>query len=215
MRAAGKHACQVEESKLLYLAPTEFIDFEDETVSSLAVELSQQSSDKVDYAKRAFEYVRDSVSHAYDVQLHVPAARASEVLRAGGSICWGKANLLAALLRAQGVPSGISYQILTQGETSEAGYMVHALNTAFIDGRGWIRLDARGNKEGIDAQFSLDCEKLAYDMRTEAGEIDFHNNLPDADPVLMALIGESDDILQVSSDDVLLDFKKRMSSSLW
>lgn len=69
-----------------------------------------------------------------------------------------------------------------------------------------------GKQRGIDAQFSLDREKLALDVRPEAGEIDFHNNLPDADPALMALIEESEDILQVSSDDVLSDFKERMSS---
>jgi len=30
----------------------------------------------------------------------------------------------------------------------------------------WIRLDARGNKEGVNAQFSIDQEQLAYLVRT-------------------------------------------------
>jgi len=33
-------------------------------------------------------------------------------------------------------------------------------------------LDARGNKEGVNAQFSLDEEQLAFPIRTEKGEED-------------------------------------------
>ena len=35
-----------------------------------------------------------------------------------------------------------------------------------------MRLDARGNKEGVDAQFSLDEEKLAFPVRPGLGETD-------------------------------------------
>ena len=34
------------------------------------------------------------------------------------------------------------------------------------------QIDARGNKEGIDAQFSLDTEILAFPIRLEKGEAD-------------------------------------------
>ena len=36
----------------------------------------------------------------------------------------------------------------------------------------WIRLDARGNKEGVNAQFSLEKEQLAFPIRAEKGEED-------------------------------------------
>ena len=82
--------------------------------------------------------------------------------------------------------------------------MVHALNTVYIDDEvGWMRVDARGNKEGVDAQFSLDGERLAFDVRPECGERDFKDNHADADPDLMRLIMESDDILVVSSEAFL------------
>ena len=46
--------------------------------------------------------------------------------------------------------------------------MVHALNTVYVDDEaGWLRVDARGNKEGVDAQFSLDGERLAFAVRPE------------------------------------------------
>ena len=184
-----------------YLRPTEFINFEDDGVAKVASSIKSSAIDRRDLVKRTFEYVRDQVTHSFDAELHVPAAKASEVLEAGGSICWGKANLLAALFRANGIPSGISYQVLMLGDTPISGYMVHALNTVYVDDEiGWVRVDARGNKEGIDAQLSLDGEKLAYIVRPECGERDFYDKHADADPVLMSLIMESNDILAVSSE---------------
>ena len=59
-------------------------------------------------------------------------------------ICWTKSCLLAALLRANGIPSGICYQLLTRADDGSEGYMIHALNTVYLKDK-WIRLDARGN----------------------------------------------------------------------
>ena len=203
MRFAGAGQ-DVEKRLEPYLRPTEFIDFEDGNVADVARSIKSSASGRRDLVKRTFEYVRDRVPHSYDVGLRAPAAKASEVLQAGGSICWGKANLLAALLRANGIPSGISYQVLTKGKTPDSGYMVHALNTVYIDDEvGWMRVDARGNKEGVDAQFSLDGERLAFAVRPECGERDFKDNHADADPDLMRLIMESDDIPVVSSEAFL------------
>ena len=37
-----------------------------------------------------------------------------------------------ALLRANGIPSGISYQLLTRADDDSEGYMIHALNTGYL-----------------------------------------------------------------------------------
>jgi hypothetical protein len=37
----------------------------------------------------------------------------------------------------------------------------------------WIRLDARGNNENVNARFSLTEEKLAFPVRPEMGEKDY------------------------------------------
>ena len=67
-------------------------------------------------------------------------------------ICWAKSNLFAALLRANNIPAGICYQRLTLGDTPDTGYCIHALNAVYIKSiNKWIRLDARGNKNGINA----------------------------------------------------------------
>lgn len=50
---------------------------------------------------------------------------------------------------------------------------MHGLNAVYIESlKKWIRLDAFGNKHGVNAQFSLDNEKLAFPVRTDKGEED-------------------------------------------
>ena len=110
--------------------------------------------------------------------------------------------MLAALLRADGVPSGISYQYLTRADEDESeGYIIHALNTVFISALNkWIRLDARGNKENVHADFSLEEERLAFPIRSHLGEIDFRDNNTDLDERLIHILQESRSILEVTAD---------------
>ena len=57
-------------------------------------------------------------------------------------ICWTKSCFLTALVRANQIPSGISYQLLTGADDASEGYMIHALNTVYIkDLNKWIGLD--------------------------------------------------------------------------
>jgi transglutaminase-like putative cysteine protease len=121
-----------------------------------------------------FEFVRDQVAHSWDIGSRRVTGRASEVLRHREGICYAKSHLLAALLRGRGIPAGLCYQKLTLGDTPESGYCVHALNAVWIASRqAWVRLDARGNKAGVDAQFSLDEERLAFAVRLECSEVDY------------------------------------------
>ena len=51
--------------------------------------------------------------------------------------------------------------------------MLHGLNAVYIESlHRWVRLDARGNKPGVDARFSLEEEKLAFLIRAEKAEED-------------------------------------------
>ena len=87
-----------------------------------------------------------------------------------------------------------------QASVSE-GYMIHALNTVYLkDFNKWIRLDARGNKENINAYFSLDEEHLAYTVRSELGEIDYHDNHADLDDRLVNILMESESIQEITTD---------------
>ena len=141
--------------------------------------------------------MRDKIKHSWDVQDRRVTVSASDALREGVGICWAKANLLAALLRANGIPSGFSYQRLTLGDTPDTGYCIHAMNTVYIASIDkWIRLDARGNKEGVNAGFSVEEEKLAFHIRFE-GEEDYHDNHSYPDRGLMRVLEESTDALDM------------------
>lgn len=157
-----------------YLEETEDIDFSHPTINNLSDELFSRSSNEVDFIKNAYEFVRDQIAHSWDIQSNRITCSASEVLFYKEGICYAKSNLLSALLRSKGIPTGFCYQRLTIGDTPDTGYCIHALNAAYINSIGrWVRFDARGNKAGIAAEFSLTEEKLAFPIRQQYNEIDY------------------------------------------
>ncbi|AHV95724.1 transglutaminase-like domain-containing protein [Paenibacillus sabinae] len=157
-----------------YLEETEEVDYGHFSIKDITTELYSQSLNEIEFVKSAFEFVRDNISHSWDIQSSRITCRASEVLFFKEGICYAKSNLLCALLRCQGIPTGFCYQRLTLGDTPDTGYVIHALNAVYLRSIGkWIRLDARGNKLGVDAQFSLEEEKLAFPIRELYDEMDY------------------------------------------
>ena len=184
-----------------YLIETPSIDYMNFHIQERVRELKNQSEDNLDYIKRSYIFARDEILHSWDIETNIVSRTASDVLKNKTGICWTKSCLLAALLRADGIPSGISYQLLTRADDASEGYMIHALNTVYIkDLNKWIRLDARGNKENINAYFSLDEENLAYKIRSEMGEIDYHDNHADLDERLVNILMQSESIQEITTD---------------
>ena len=184
-----------------YLAETKSIDYMNPHIQKKVQELRNQSSDSVDYIRKAYKFVRDEIPHSWDIGTDMVSKTASDAIINKTGICWVKSCLLAALLRANGIPSGISYQLLTRADDDSEGHMIHALNTVFIKYLNkWIRLDARGNKENINAQFSLEREQLAYSVRTELGEIDYKDNHADLDERLIKILEENESMLDITTD---------------
>jgi transglutaminase-like putative cysteine protease len=144
-----------------FLRTTEVIDWDDPPVLRRARELSSGAGDTLEVARRLFEWVRDNIQHSSDFKRNPVTCNASEVLREGTGYCYAKSHLLAALLRANGIPAGFCYQRLSIDETG-APYSLHGLNAVYLPAFGWYRIDARGNKEGVDAQFSPPLERLAF-----------------------------------------------------
>ncbi|MEW9702525.1 transglutaminase family protein [Paenibacillus sp. SI8] len=159
-----------------YLVESEEVDFSDQSIQEKAFELYGRSSNEDDFVKKAYEFVRDDIFHSWDKQSSRITRRASEVLHFKEGICYAKSNLLCAILRSRGIPAGFCYQRLTLGDTPETGYCLHALNAVFLKSIGrWIRLDARGNKAGVHAEFSMYGEKLAFPVREYYDEVDYAN----------------------------------------
>ncbi|MFN5565588.1 MAG: Cro/Cl family transcriptional regulator, partial [Pseudanabaena sp.] len=59
------------------------------------------------------------------------------------------------------IPAGFCYQRLSIDDRG-ALYSLHGFNAIYLPEIGWYRVDARGNKEGVNAQFTPPIEKLAY-----------------------------------------------------
>ena len=159
-----------------YLESCEIIDFEHNNpcaIKDLSHELLNKAKNKVDYIKILYEYVRDQISHSADISGKTVTCKASEVLKAKEGICYAKSHLLAALLRCSHIPAGFCYQRLILNDDSAPQLVIHGLNAVYVEELGkWIRLDARGNKQGVNAQFSLEQEQLAFPVRAEEGEED-------------------------------------------
>lgn len=156
-----------------YLKEDTVIDFNNEIIAHLADLLFQKAHSEIEYIKAAYEFVRDNISHSADISKDIITCTASEVLTARHGICFAKSHLLAALLRCKSIPTGFCYQKLILDDETAPVLIYHGLNGVYVkEYKKWIRLDARGNKEGVDAQFSINDEQLAFPVRTELGEED-------------------------------------------
>jgi transglutaminase-like putative cysteine protease len=154
-----------------YLVSDSIIDWETPAVRQKALDLTQLQTDEIDKARTLYEWVRDAIPHSNDVGLDILTCSASEVMAHGTGICFAKSHLLAALLRAVGIPAGFCYQLLRLDPPVNNELVLHGFNGIYLASRNkWIRLDARGNTGNIDARFSIDREQLAFAMDPAAGE---------------------------------------------
>ena len=125
-----------------YLAADDIVNHDDPSIRDLAQQLRASHPRDVDLARAAFEYVRDEVTHSWDAQDPRGTLRASDALEQGTGLCYAKAHLLASLLRAEGIPTGLCYQLLTDDETT---FMLHGLVAIHLEG-SWHRQDPRGTR---------------------------------------------------------------------
>jgi transglutaminase-like putative cysteine protease len=176
-----------------YLAPDAVIDCEDPAVKALAGTLRAEHPDDVAFAAASFEYVRDRIAHSCDVHDRRVTLSASETLREGVGLCFSKAHLLTAVLRVQGVPAGLCYQRLTD---DGGRFDLHGLVAVHLDG-AWHRQDPRGNRSGVDAQFSLHGERLAWPVRPELGERDDPRVFTRPSPAVVAALAGATDMLDL------------------
>jgi len=159
-----------------FLRSTEVIDWRHPDVMAQAHALAASES-PLETARSCFEWVRDEVPHSYDAQRNPITCRASDVLNHRTGYCFAKSHLMAALLRANGIPAGFCYQRLSLNDDGPP-YTLHGFNAVYLPDHGWYRVDARGNKPGVAAQFTPPVEQLAFSAQA-AGEAEFAEILPD------------------------------------
>ncbi|MBD0743842.1 transglutaminase family protein [Streptomyces sp. CBMA152] len=175
-----------------YLVSDEVIDHDHPLVRTLAAKLASDALDAYSYAKRAYEFARDTIPHSQDSGDMRVTWRASDVLEQGTGICYAKSHAYAALLRAEGIPAALCYQRLADDDGSNPA--VHGLVALKLPGeREWARQDVRGNKPGVDAQFSVGEERLAWKARSEFSEVDYPVLYDVPHPVVLAALKAAPD----------------------
>ena len=151
-----------------FLEPSKYIDWKSDAIINMASELSKNKSTEEEIVNSCFEFVRDQIKHSLDYKLNPVTCKASDVLKEKTGFCFAKSHLLAALLRANNIPTALMYQRIAFGE-NKASFYWHGLNALFLRKHGWYRLDPRGLKEGLNSIFSPPHENLPF-TPTHEGE---------------------------------------------
>jgi transglutaminase-like putative cysteine protease len=188
-----------------YLQTSEIIDWQNPEILELAHQLAVTCQTSEEIAKACFEWVRDEIKHSRDYQMNPVTCRASDVLKYRTGYCFAKSHLLAALLRAHQIPAGLCYQRLTidnppdqvsiyvpqrSANDIDTPCTLHGLNAVFLPEFGWYRIDARGNRAGVDAQFIPPQEQLAFEIKISQ-EADFPDILAEPLPIVVKVLQQS------------------------
>ena len=180
-----------------YLESTEYIDWENTTVLAQAKILAKGTSTAEEIVQKCFEFVRDEIKHSWDYKLNPVTYKASDVLNHGTGYCYAKSHLLAALLRANNIPTGLCYQRLTI--TDIPPFSLHGLNAVYLESCGWYRIDARGNKQGVSAEFCPPIERLAFTIATQ-GEADLPEIWAEPLPVVIKTLKQYETVQEVANN---------------
>lgn len=152
-----------------FLGKCSYVDWDEPNVREQARALASVAADQHGLIKNTFEFVRDEVEHSWDQFLSngeesdiEVTAKASDVLAHKTGYCYAKSHLLAALLRANDIPTALCYQRIILDD--KPTYCLHGLNAVYLDDYGWYRIDPRGNTEHISSEFSPPVENLALEL---------------------------------------------------
>jgi transglutaminase-like putative cysteine protease len=180
-----------------YLKKSEVIDYDHRLIVEKCLELQKGTDDEISLIKKVYEFVRDEIHHSGDIGAQEVTCTASEVLETGHGICCAKAHLFAAMLRFFGISAGFCYQKLSSSQGVNKKFL-HGLNAVYLkDLNRWIRLDARGNKPGRDAQFSIYEEKISRPINKELGEEDSPIIFMEPNPTVVGLLKKSKDMKEL------------------
>jgi transglutaminase-like putative cysteine protease len=169
-----------------YLECSKYIDFNESGVQRLLESLELSGLEDEHIAKKCFEWVRDNVRHSSDYEMNPVTCKASDVLRYRTGYCFAKSHLLVALLRASKIPAGLCYQRLSL-KGDGAPFCLHGLVAVYLKKYGWYRIDPRGNKIGVDAQFNAPIEQLAFTLSLKE-EADLPEIWPEPHPLVVQVL---------------------------
>lgn len=158
-----------------YLLPDSCIESEDEQICALATQITMGATSDYEKVRLVYEWVCNNIWYDYDSYLGVESSdysvQSTKVLKSKKSVCEGFADLTAALLRSQGIPtkviSGYALGVSTKGAWNSSNQKTsktnHAWNEAYVDGR-WVILDTTWgtNNKYQDGEYSTGTGMRSY-----------------------------------------------------
>ncbi|HDM10439.1 MAG TPA: transglutaminase domain-containing protein [Desulfobacteraceae bacterium] len=125
-----------------YLKPELNIESDDELIRAKALEITRGAENPMERARRCLRWIYVNVEKK--PVIGIPSA--AQTLKTLVGDCNEHAALLAALLRASGIPARVCAGLVY----ARGKFFYHAWNEAFLGG-GWISLDATLNQMPVDA----------------------------------------------------------------
>lgn len=176
-----------------YLACSRLVSCTHPAVRTQAKELTHEYHDEHDQIQMIYRYVRDTIAHSVDAGQNTLVWKPSRIMNAGHALCFGKAHLFVALCRSIGIPAGFCYQRIRCEDNT---YVLHGLTAVWLEEtEQWVRVDARGNKPGIEAEFNPSGEeKIAYPLGDDPGEWFDPVIYPEPWAGLVSLLNSSPDV---------------------
>lgn len=156
-----------------FLLPTEFLDFDNESVREYAERNSFGAKNDKEKAIKLYYAVRDDFQYNPNIlDLRRTGLKASDLLKRNHGYCVEKAVLLAASARAVGIPSRLSFYIVRNHIVTEKlekllrkNYLVfHGAAELFLGGE-WLKTTPAFNKKLCDF---LKVEPLEFDGETDS-----------------------------------------------
>lgn len=170
------HTENLPEEVAEFLSPGEFVDSDSPEIQAYVAEalkdLSEDISD-TEMAIRLFEMVRDGLRYdPYNLPLTADLYHASVIAKSGSGFCVPKAILLAACLRAAGIPAALGFaDVRNHLNTPKLAEM---MGTDIFIYHGYVQVWLDGKTYKITPAFNSDmCDRfgvkpLVFDGKSDA-----------------------------------------------
>lgn len=125
---------EISDSFKPFLYPNQYVWFtKDDEAVALGMELSDSSSNDLDYVEQVYGYVTEHIAYDDELAANVQADYLpviDETLASGKGICFDYASLMSAMLRSQNIP--------TKLEVGYSGDAYHAWISVYLKEIGWV-----------------------------------------------------------------------------
>ena len=175
---------ELPEEAARYVAPTHYVDSDSPEVQQFVARALRDLPDdasQTEKAIRLFEAVRDGIRYdPYTFALDVDAYRASSIAKADAAFCVPKVILLAACLRAAGIPAALGFADVRNHLNTPK--LQELMGTDLFIYHGYVQLWLDGKAYKITPAFNMElCERfgvkpLVFDGKSDALFHEFNAN---------------------------------------